>query len=92
MKFVEAANNFTNFVVLANNFWKVHNTCKNFMKFVDWKVRSKCLKVFLLNINVSQILFTDKLNKGRYKQVDKIFGTVKRCSLVALDRWSSYSV
>ena len=47
MKFVEAANNFTKFVGLANNHWKVHKTRKNFMKFVDWKVRFKCLKVFL---------------------------------------------
>ena len=47
MKFVEAANNFTKFMGLANNLWKVHNTRKNFMTFVDWKVRFKCLKVFL---------------------------------------------
>ena len=47
MKFVEAANNFTKFVGLANNLWKVRKTSKNFMKFVDWKVGFKCLKVFL---------------------------------------------
>ena len=99
-KFEGLANNnftkFTKFVGLANNFWKVRKTSKNFLKFVDWKVRFKCLKVFLylsfipLNISigkhkcfmntfhVSWILFTDKLNSGRYIQVDKIFGTVKK--------------
>ena len=47
MKFLEAANNFKKFVGFTNNFWKVCNTCKNFVKFVDWKVDLKCLKVFL---------------------------------------------
>ena len=47
MKFAEAANNFTKFVGLANNFWKACKTRKNFMKFVNWKVQFKCLKVFL---------------------------------------------
>ena len=35
------------FVGLTNNFWKVCYTCKKFMKFVDWKLGFKCLKVFL---------------------------------------------
>ena len=39
MKFIEAMNNFTKFVGLTNNFWKVCKSCKNFIKFVDWKVR-----------------------------------------------------
>ena len=47
IKFVEAANNFTKFVGPANNFRKVCKTRKNLMKFVDWKVGFKCLKVFL---------------------------------------------
>ena len=46
MNFVEAVNNFTKFVGLANNFWKVRKTHK-FKKFVDWKVGFKCLKDFL---------------------------------------------
>ena len=47
MKFVEAPNNFTKFMGLANNFCKVHKIYKNFMKFVDWKVRFKFPEVFL---------------------------------------------
>ena len=47
MKFLEAANNFTKFVGLVNIFWKVPKSRKDFMKFVDWKVRFRCLKVFL---------------------------------------------
>ena len=47
MKFVEAANNFTKFVGLANNFWKLRKSRENFMKFIEWKVGFKCLKVFL---------------------------------------------
>ena len=47
MKFVEFANNFTKFLGLANNIWKVRKTSKYFMKFVDWKVVFKCLKIFL---------------------------------------------
>ena len=47
MKFVEAANNFTEFVGLTNNFRKVCKTHKNFMKFADWNVKFRCLKVFL---------------------------------------------
>ena len=110
MKFVEAANNFIKSVGLANNFSKVRKACKNFTKFVDWKVRLKCLKVFLYlsftcsniligkhkcfvnNFHVSWILFTNELNRGRYLRVDKIFRTVKKCSLVALDRWSLCAV
>ena len=46
MKFVEAANKFTKFMGLANNFKKVHKTRKNYMMFVGWKVGFKCLKVF----------------------------------------------
>ena len=57
MKFVEAANNFANFVGLANNFWKVCKTHKNFMKFINWKVGFKCWKVFLyLSFICSNIL------------------------------------
>ena len=47
IKFVEAASNFSKFVGLTNNFWKVCKIHKYFMKFVDWKVGFKCLKVFL---------------------------------------------
>ena len=55
-KFVEAAN-FTKFVGLTSNFWKVRKTCKNIMRFVDWKVRFKCLKVFLyLSFTHSNVL------------------------------------
>ena len=46
IKFVQFANKFTKFVGLGNNFWKVSKTSKNFMKFVDYKVGFKCLKVF----------------------------------------------
>ena len=54
MKVGEAANNFAKFMGLANNFWKV---CKNFMKFAEWKVGFKCLKVFLnLSFTRSNIL------------------------------------
>ena len=45
--FVEAAINFKKLVRLAINFWRVRKTRKNLMKFVDWKVGFKCLKVFL---------------------------------------------
>ena len=75
---------------LVNNFWKVCKSRKNFVKFVDWKVGFKCLKVFLYSsftrsnivigkhkcfvktFHVSWILFTNKLNCGRYIQVEKI--------------------
>ena len=57
MNFAEAANNFTKLVGLANNVWKVCKTTKNFMKFVDWKVRFKCLNIFLyLGFTHSNIL------------------------------------
>ena len=46
-KLLKFANNFTKLVGLASNFCKVCKTCKNFMTFVYWKVRFKCLKVFL---------------------------------------------
>ena len=63
MKIVEAANNFTKFVGFANNFWEVRKTRKNFMKFVDWKVGFKCVKVFLyLSFTRSNIL----LGKHKY--------------------------
>ena len=80
------------------------------MKFVDWKVRFKCQKVFLylcftcLNtligkhrcfintFHVSLILCTNKLYGSCYIQVYKIFGTAKKWSLVALDRWSFCAV
>ena len=47
MKFVKAANNFIKFLGLINNFWEVLKTHKNCLKFADWKVGFKCLKVFL---------------------------------------------
>ena len=34
----------------------------------------------------------NKLNSGHYIQVGKIFGTVKKQLLVALDSWSFYAV
>ena len=89
---------------------EVRKTPKNFIKFVDWKVGFKSLKVFIYlsftrldiliskhkcfvnTFHVSRILFTNKLNSGRYIQVGKIFGTVKKWSLVALDRWLFYAV
>ena len=49
-------------------------------------------KCFVNTFHVSWILFTNKLNRGRYIRVGKIFGTVKKWSLVALDRWSFYAV
>ena len=44
-----------------------------------------CDKNFLLFNNLL-------LNSGRYIRVGKIIGTVKKWSLVALDRWLFYSV
>ena len=44
-------------------------------------------KCFVNTFHVSWILFTKKLNRGHYVRVDKIFGTVKKWSLVTLDRW-----
>ena len=38
------------------------------------------------------ILFTKKLNSGHYRRMDKIFGTVKKWSLVILDRLLLYAV
>ena len=108
VKFVEAAKNLIKFVGLANNFWKVCKTRKNFMKFADWRSDLSAWKFFFKfhswNISVgkhkcfvnpfhiSWILFTNKLNSGCYIRVGKIFGTVKKWLLVALDRWSFYAV
>ena len=47
MKLLKAATKSTKLVGLANNFWKVRKTRKNFMKFVDRKVGFKCLKFFI---------------------------------------------
>ena len=79
MKDVEAANSFAKFVGLVNNFWKVCKTRqKLYVKFADWKVRFKCLKVFLyLSFTCSNILI------GKHKcfvntfQVSWIFFTNK---------------
>ena len=102
-KFIKFVNNFTKF---ANSFWKVRKICKNLLKCLDWKVGFKSflcfsftrsnifcakLKCFVNTFHVLWILFTNKLNRC-YTRVDKIFGTVKRWSLVALDRWSFYVV
>ena len=60
MKFAEAVKNFTKFVELANNFCKVRQTWKNFMKFVNWKVRFKCLKIFLYLSSTRSNILTGK--------------------------------
>ena len=49
-------------------------------------------KCFMNTFHVSWILVTSKLSCGHYIRVDKIFGTVKKWSLVTLDRWSFYAV
>ena len=47
--------------------------------------RHKC---FMNTFYVSWVLFTNKLNSSHYVQISKIFGTVKKWLVVALDRWS----
>ena len=47
-EFHRSCNNFTKFMGIANIFCKVQKTCKNFMKFVYWKARFKCLKFFFI--------------------------------------------
>ena len=49
-------------------------------------------KCFVNTFHVSWILFTSKLNNGCYIRVGKMFETVKKWSLVALDRWLFYAV
>ena len=48
-------------------------------------------KCFGNTFHLSWILFTNKFNCGCYIWVDNIFGTVKKWSLVTLDRWSIYA-
>ena len=53
---------------LANNFWIVRKTHKNFMKFVDGKVGFKGLKIFLyLSLVCLNILI------GKYKCFENTF-------------------
>ena len=100
-KFVGLANNFCKVRKTFKNFvkfvdWKGRFKCR--LKFFLYLslTRSNVLigkhKCFLNTFHVSWILFTNKLNRGRYIRADKIFGTVKKWSLVALERWSFYTV
>ena len=99
-KFVGLANNLWKVCKTSKNFmklvdWKVGFKCLNVFLYLHFTCLNILIgkhKCFVNTFHVSWILFTNKLNGGRCVQVDKIFGTVKNWSLVALDRWSFYAM
>ena len=99
-KFVGLANNFwkvrkTGQKLMKFAGWKVGFKCLKVFLYLSF-TRSNILigkhKCFVNTFHVSCILFTNKLNSGRYIRLCKIFWIAKKSSLVSLDRWSFYVV
>ena len=82
--------NFVKFV-----YWKVWFKCLKVFLYLSANPLNILIgkhKCFVNTFHISWILFTNKLISGHYMRVGKIFETVKKWSLVALDRCSFYTV
>ena len=98
--FVGLNNNFCKVLKTRKNFmkfvdWTVGFKCLEFFLYQSFTCLSILIgehKLLVNTVHDSWILYSNKLNSGCYIQVDKRFSIVKRWPLVALDRWSFYTV